>query len=130
MAGFDIDPESMRRAADRLDAAKEEVQGLLDQFTGALEQFADAFGGDEIGMLVGLAHQACADAVTDCFSSNVEELTDYAQSLRDMADNHQTADDETAQVFNQLLSELGGLPTTPPSNPGGTLPWDCSCLQS
>lgn len=108
MPSFDIDPESMRQAADQLDAAKEEVQGLLDQFTGALEQFADAFGGDEIGMLVGIAHQACTDALTECFSTNIEDLTDYAQSLREMADNHQAADDETAQIFSELLSELGG----------------------
>jgi uncharacterized protein YukE len=103
---FDIDPDSMRQAADQLDVAKDEVQGLLDQFTGALEQFSDAFGGDEIGMLVGIAHQACTDALTECFSTNIEDLTDYAQSLREMADGHQAADDETAQIFNELLGEL------------------------
>jgi uncharacterized protein YukE len=105
--GFDIDPDSMRQAADQLDAAKDEVQGLLDQFTGALEQFADAFGGDEIGMLVGIAHQACTDALTECFTTNIVELTDYAQCVREMADNHQATDDETAQIFNELLRELG-----------------------
>ncbi len=108
MTSFDVDPESMRRAADQMDAAKEEVQGLLDQFAGALEQFADAFGGDEIGMLVGMAHQACSDALNECFSTNIEELADYAQCLREMADNHQAGDDETAKIFEQLLSELGG----------------------
>ncbi|MEU5155329.1 hypothetical protein [Glycomyces sp. NPDC021274] len=107
MPSFDIDPETFRQAADQLDAAKDEVQGLLDQFTGALEQFADAFGGDEIGMLVGIAHQACTDALTECFSTNIEELADYAQCVREMADNHQATDDETAQIFNELLGELG-----------------------
>ncbi|WP_030160406.1 WXG100 family type VII secretion target [Glycomyces sp. NRRL B-16210] len=107
MASFDIDPDSFHQAADRLDAAKDEVQGLLDQFTGALDQFADAFGGDEIGMLVGIAHQACTEALTECFSTNIEELADYAQSVREMAENHQAADDEVAQVFNELLGELG-----------------------
>jgi uncharacterized protein YukE len=107
MPSFDIDPDSMRQAADQLDVAKEEVQGLLDQFTGALEQFADAFGGDEIGMLVGMAHQACTDALTECFSTNIEDLTGYAQSVREMADNHQSADDETAKIFTELLGELG-----------------------
>jgi uncharacterized protein YukE len=108
MTGFDIDPESMRQAADELDAAKEEVQGLLDQFTGALEQFADAFGGDEIGTLLGIAHQACTGALNECFTTNIEELADYAQSLREMADNHQVVDEEAAAGFKSLLSELGG----------------------
>jgi uncharacterized protein YukE len=108
MPSFDIDPETFRQAADQLDAAKEEVQALLDQFTGALEQFADAFGGDEIGTLVGVAHEACTAALTECFSTNIEELADYAQCVREMADNHQAADEEAAQIFNQLLGELGG----------------------
>lgn len=107
MPSFDIDPETFRQAADQLDAAKDEVQGLLDQFTGALEQFADAFGGDEIGMLLGISHEACAGALSECFSSNVTELADYAQSLRDMAESHEAADDENAQIFKGLLGELG-----------------------
>ncbi|WP_205326004.1 WXG100 family type VII secretion target [Glycomyces sp. YM15] len=107
MPSFDIDPETFRQAADQLDAAKDEVQALLDQFTGALEQFADAFGGDEIGMLVGMAHQACTEALSECFTTNIDELADYAQCVREMADRHQATDDETAQIFNELLGELG-----------------------
>ena len=30
MPGFDIEPETMRRSADELDVAKDEVQALLD----------------------------------------------------------------------------------------------------
>ncbi|MCD0442035.1 hypothetical protein LO763_00135 [Glycomyces sp. A-F 0318] len=108
MAGFQIDTESMRQAADRLDAAKDEVQGLLDQFTGALGQFADAFGGDEIGMLVGIAHQACSDALTECFTTNIDELADYAQCVREMADDHEATDAEIAQIFGGLQGGLGG----------------------
>ena len=107
LPGFEIDPDSMRKSAEELDVAKEQVQVLLDQFTAALEQFGDAFGGDTIGSLVGIAHQACVDAVTECFSTNIEDLGGYAQSLRAMADNHEAVDGETAQVFAQLQGELG-----------------------
>ncbi|MCC3762646.1 hypothetical protein K3N28_06125 [Glycomyces sp. TRM65418] len=107
MPDLELDLETFRQTADQLDAAKDEVQGLLDQFTGALEQFADAFGGDEIGMLVGLAHQACADGLTECFSTNIEELADYAQNLREMADDHEAADAEIAQAFDGIGGEIG-----------------------
>ncbi|RRR99689.1 WXG100 family type VII secretion target [Glycomyces terrestris] len=106
MPDIQLDFESMRQAADQLDAAKDEVQALLDQFTGALEQFADAFGGDEIGMLVGIAHQACTDALTGCFSTNIEDLADYAQCIRDMADDHETGDAEIAKIFTDLQGEI------------------------
>ncbi|GAB3992560.1 hypothetical protein GCM10029992_02000 [Glycomyces albus] len=107
MANLDIDPESMRQAADQLDAAKEEVQSLIDQFNTALEQFADAFGGDEIGMLVGMAHQACTEVLNECFTTNIEELSDYSQIVREMADDHQGTDEDAAQIFERLLGELG-----------------------
>jgi hypothetical protein len=107
VAGLDIDPESIHSGADGLDAAKEQVQGMFDQFQSAAEGLADAFGGDEIGMLLGIAHQACLDAALECFSTNLDDLADYAVSLREMADNHLAADDETAAIFEQLLGELG-----------------------
>lgn len=102
----DLDLDSFYRAADEFDAAKEEVQELLDQFTGALAQFANAFGGDEIGMLVGMAHEACTEVLNECFTTNIEEIADYAATIREMADNHQATDDGVAEIFNQLLSEL------------------------
>lgn len=108
MASLDIDLDALRSGADDLDVAKEQVQALFDQFQSAAEALADAFGGDEIGMLVGMAHQACMEAAAECFSTNLEDLADYALSLREMADNHQAADEETASIFEQLLGELGG----------------------
>lgn len=108
MGSLQIDPESMHQSADQLDAAKEEVQAMIDQFNSALQQFADAFGGDEIGMLIGTAHDAITEVMNDCFETNIQELSDYSEILREMADNHQAADDETAQAFDQLLGEIGG----------------------
>lgn len=107
MAGFDVDPETMRRSADELDAAKDEVQALLDQFTAAVEQYADAFGGDTIGTLGGIGHQVVMDQLTSCFTSNIEDLTGLSQALRDMADDHQTAEDDVVQSFTLLQGDLG-----------------------
>lgn len=107
MNSLDIDLESMRQGADQLDQAKENVRAAFEQFQGAAEALADAFGGDEIGTLLGMAHQACLDAALECFGTNIEDLEDYTLCLREMADNHQAADEETAAIFESLLSELG-----------------------
>ncbi|WP_460498909.1 WXG100 family type VII secretion target [Glycomyces tarimensis] len=106
MAGFDVDPETIRKSADELDGAKDEVQALLDQFTASVEQYADAFGGDTIGTAGGIAHGACVGAVTECFTGIVEDLTGLSEALRAMADDHQATDDEIAQVFSALQGEL------------------------
>jgi len=106
MADIDVDPETMRQSADELDAAKDEVQALLDQFTATVEGYADAFGGDMIGSLGGVGHQAVMDQLTECFTTNIEDLTTLSQALRDMADDHLNADDEIGQAFTQLQGFL------------------------
>jgi uncharacterized protein YukE len=107
MAGFDVDPETMRKSADELDAAKDEVQALLDQFTATVDQYADAFGGDTIGTMGGIGHQVVMDRLTACFTSNIDDLAGLSQALRDMADDHQTAEDDIAQAFIKLEGDLG-----------------------
>jgi uncharacterized protein YukE len=106
MAGLDVSPEEMRKSADELDAARDEVQALQDQFTAALAQYADAFGGDMIGSLAGPAHEECVTTATECFTSNIEALTAYSKDLREMADAHEAADGEIAEVFNAVMGEL------------------------
>ncbi|SDE24938.1 WXG100 family type VII secretion target [Glycomyces harbinensis] len=106
MSGLNITPETMRKSADEIEAARDEVQALLDQFTGALQQFADGFGGDMIGSLAGPAHDECVTTATECFTSNIEALTAYAQDIREMADEHEAADSGIAEGFKTLRGEL------------------------
>ena len=106
MSGLNITPETMRKSADEIDAAKDEVQALLDQFTSALTQFADGFGGDIIGSLAGPAHEECVATATECFTANIEALTAYAQDIREMADAHEAADSDIAGAFQSLRGEL------------------------
>jgi len=107
MAGFDVDPETMRRCADELDAAKDEVQALLDEFTAAVGQYADAFGGDTIGTLGGIAHETCMGALSDCFTGVVEDLTGLSEAVRGMADDHDAVEEEVVQSFTRLQGDLG-----------------------
>ncbi|WP_035705108.1 WXG100 family type VII secretion target [Glycomyces tenuis] len=106
MSGFEVEPETMRQSADELDVAKDEVQAMLDQFIGMVEQYADAFGGDTIGSLVGVGHQLCVDKFTECLTANIEDLTGLAQAVREMGDDHETADGEIGESFKKLQGDL------------------------
>ncbi|MEU5872341.1 hypothetical protein AB0A73_12385 [Glycomyces sp. NPDC047369] len=97
----------MRRSADELDTATAEVQSLLDEFTAAVEQFADAFGGDTIGSLAGVGHQLCMDALTETLNADIEDLTGLAAAVREMADDHETVDGEVGASFTALGKDLG-----------------------
>lgn len=107
MTSIDIDPESLKQSADQLDQAKENVRTLYEQFKADTEGLMDAFGGDGIGSLLGMAHDACLAATAECFDTNIAGLEDYAVCLRDMADDHLAADDDAALDFKDLLAELG-----------------------
>ncbi|MFB9658581.1 WXG100 family type VII secretion target [Glycomyces mayteni] len=102
-----LDLESIREGAQQLDAATETVQGLFDQFKSSVEGLADSFGGDMIGSLLDLAHQVCMEAITECISTNIEDLGDYAKNLREMADAHEDNDAEVERLFKELLAALG-----------------------
>ncbi|SDD85923.1 type VII secretion target [Glycomyces harbinensis] len=102
-----IDTDTIRRGAAELDAATETVQGLIDQFKSSVEGLADSFGSDMIGSLLDLAHQAVMEAISECFSTNIEDLQDYADTLREMAENHDNNDSELAEIFRRFLTELG-----------------------
>lgn len=103
-----LDLESIRRGAGELDAATDAVQAVVDQFRSAVEGLSDCFGGDAIGSLLDIAHQVVMEALMECITTNIEDLLDYADNLREMADDHEAADNDIAALFMRLLAELGG----------------------
>lgn len=102
-----LDTESIRQGATELDAATEMVQNLFDQFKSSVEGLADSFGGDMIGSLLDIAHQVCMEAITECVTTNIEDLRDYADTLRQIADDHEENDREIAELFRRILDRLG-----------------------
>ncbi|PRY60813.1 WXG100 family type VII secretion target [Glycomyces artemisiae] len=99
--------DSIREGAQQLDSATEAVQGLFDQFKSSVDGLADSFGGDMIGSLLDLAHQAVMEAITECITTNIEDLGDYAENLRQIADTHEENDAEIERLFRAILAELG-----------------------
>lgn len=105
---LDIDVESIRRGAAELERAKEVVREHVEAFQTAVESFADAFGGDTIGMLVGVAHQSVIEGALECLTTNVTELEDYVDTLNDMADKHEEGEEKTRASFETILGAIGG----------------------
>ncbi|MFG3697093.1 WXG100 family type VII secretion target [Micromonospora sp. NPDC047620] len=107
MEPLDVDIDALRRGAEQLGAAKESVRQTFESFQAAVAGYEQAFGGDDIGMLLGVAHQACVEAVAECLGTNITELESYAESLRGMADGYQTVEDGVSEAFRSILGKLG-----------------------
>ncbi|MEV0807440.1 type VII secretion target [Micromonospora sp. NPDC050200] len=108
MEPLDVDIDALRRGADELDRARESVRQAFEAFQAAAGGYAQAFGGDEIGMLLGVAHQACVDGLTECLSTNITELENYAAGLHSMAERYQAVEEDATSSFQSILGKLGG----------------------
>ncbi|MFG1841180.1 hypothetical protein [Micromonospora sp. NPDC049175] len=107
MDPLDVDVDSVRRGAEQLAQAKEQVGQAFEAFQAAVGSYAQAFGGDEIGMLLGVAHQACVDGLTECLSTNLVELDNYAAGLHSMADGYRAVEEGVGDLFQSILGKLG-----------------------
>lgn len=108
MSQMDIDPEGLKSSGTQIEGVAERFFGALEQFGARIEGFGDACGGDEIGGLIGVAHQEVFAAAQECFTEAAQSIADAGYDLRDFAEQHIAADDEIAAIFKQLESGLGG----------------------
>ncbi|SCG35387.1 WXG100 family type VII secretion target [Micromonospora halophytica] len=107
MEPLDVDVDALTRGAEQLAEAKESVRQTFESFQAAVGAYEQAFGGDEIGMLLGVAHQACVEALTECLSTNITELESYAEGLRGMAESYRAVEDGVTDAFRSILGKLG-----------------------
>ncbi|MEV4493649.1 hypothetical protein AB0K04_26465 [Micromonospora coxensis] len=107
MEPLDVDADALARGAEQLAGAKESVRQTFESFQAAVGAYEQAFGGDEIGMLLGVAHQACVEALAECLSTNITELENYAEGLRAMAEGYRAVEDGVTDAFRSILGKLG-----------------------
>jgi len=108
MSQLDIDPEGLDSSGSQIEGVAERFFSALEQFSAKIEGFSDASGGDEIGGLIGMAHQEVFAAAQECFTEAAQSIADAGADLRDFAKQHTDVDDEIAAIFTQLGSDLGG----------------------
>jgi len=108
MEPLEVDIDALRQGAAELEQARESIRQIFERFQATVANFDNAFGDDEIGTLLSVGHEACMNALTECLSSNIEELGSYADGLRQMADSYQAVEEEVTASFRSILGALGG----------------------
>ncbi|WP_205328514.1 hypothetical protein [Glycomyces sp. YM15] len=108
MTNLQIDPDSLDGAGQALEAVAESFFAAVDRFAGSIEGVTAACGGDEIGGLIEQAHTEVFEWARECFQDAAQGIADAGFDVRDFATQHLNADNEIAQIFTQLSSELGG----------------------
>jgi hypothetical protein len=93
---FTVDPDRMDASGQLLGASGEWLHAEVSRLEAELASFGAAWGGDDLGALIGLAYQEIRDVALDCLYDNVADLTDQAQGVRDMAGAFRDTDDALA----------------------------------
>ncbi|MCC3765604.1 hypothetical protein K3N28_21325 [Glycomyces sp. TRM65418] len=108
MAGIQIDPDELDRAGQSIEGTAERFFAAVDRFASSIEGVGEACGGDEIGGLIEQAHTEVFEWAKECFAEAAQSMADAGFDVRDFAAQHLAADDEIAQIFTRLSSDLGG----------------------
>jgi hypothetical protein len=103
LTGLEVDPESIRAAADR----REDAVGRMDADLSAMEgqaaaNYQQACGTDDIGMVTSSSYEAIYEMALDSYSANPDELIAYAEDLDAMADTYEAAEQSNADSFEAI----------------------------
>jgi hypothetical protein len=103
-----IDPDGLDRAGQSIEGTAERFFAAVDQFAASIEGVTEACGSDEIGGLIEQAHTEVFEWAKECFLEAAQSMADAGLDVRDFAVQHLDADNEIAQAFIQLSSDLDG----------------------
>jgi hypothetical protein len=86
----------MDTSGQLLGATGGQLHSEISRFEAELAAFGGPWGDDDLGSLIGLAYQEIRDVALDCLYANVDDLTDQADGLREMAAAFRDTDDALA----------------------------------
>ncbi|MFG1998032.1 hypothetical protein ACGFNU_02655 [Spirillospora sp. NPDC048911] len=105
-SGFEVAADGVRSSASALRAIADRLAEAVQSFQSEVSGVGDAFGGDDIGMIIGEAHAAVFEGAMECFSTNVAEITDRADVLGQVADNYVQMEDTNTLYVNKINEVL------------------------
>src|SRR5690349_15693055 len=86
MAGghFEVDPDELVAAGERLHHLAERLNGEWDSFQAAVQARGDIFGDDDVGGLIGASYQAAEQMISTCYVSAARAFAGFGSGLAGM----------------------------------------------
>jgi PE family len=106
--GIRVTPSLLEAAGADLDALAGRLGSLLAAFSAELAAFGRPWGQDDIGTLIGTAHDEVSSYAFECYQSAVEEVAAAGEDLAVMARGYRAADEATGRAIDDLRAGLDG----------------------
>jgi uncharacterized protein YukE len=107
MEGFQVEPESMRTAAQRLQQVGEKIAQEWQSFASGIQSRGDVFGDDPVGGLIAASYQAAHQLAENCYTSSVQAFGSFGTGLTQMATNYEQTEQQITEMLNKLKAALG-----------------------
>ncbi|GIF12664.1 hypothetical protein [Actinoplanes teichomyceticus] len=105
--GLHIAPESLQASGRRLGAVAHRFASALTAFQAEIAGFGQPWGSDDIGSLIGAAHEEVSSFAYECYQSALGEIAAAGADLSGMALAYSAAEEAIEQRLQTLRAELG-----------------------
>ncbi|MEV0650574.1 hypothetical protein AB0I28_35500 [Phytomonospora sp. NPDC050363] len=103
---FEIDPDGMAGSGRDMEAVAEHLAEVLEAFSAKISGYADAPGNDEIGGLIGDAHQAVFEFAMESFGGAAEGIGLAGQDIGGSAQAYAEAEESIKQSIEKYDKSL------------------------
>ncbi|MFX0593172.1 hypothetical protein [Melissospora conviva] len=101
-----MDPDSLRTSGQQLEAITARFSAELSSFRAQLSSFGEPWGHDDIGSLIGVAHEEVSSYAFECYQSALDEITFAGEDLGTMGDLYDAAESAITERLASLRNVL------------------------
>jgi hypothetical protein len=106
MAGFRVSPKGLTSSGDQLSRLAGQLEQVLTGFEADLAGFGRPWGDDDLGSLIGAAHDEVSAWAFECYRSGLEEIAAAGADLGLMGSTHAAADEAVGRDVEGLQAGL------------------------
>lgn len=109
MGGPQVQPERLTAAGKSLEDVAARFLEALTAFRSELEGFGRPWGQDDIGSLIGAAHDEVSAWAFECYGSALEEIAEAGVDLSGMGERYEAIESAIRGQFDGFQQGLGGV---------------------
>jgi hypothetical protein len=107
MNGFRIGPERLWVSGSALESVASRLSSELASFQSELFGFGAPWGGDDIGSLIGAAHDEVSSWAFECYQDALDEMAAAGADVVDIGKRYAEVDENVSGRFHGLLTQPG-----------------------
>lgn len=102
MTGFRIDPARLSSSGSALQSVASRLSSELASFQSELAGFGAPWGNDDIGSLIGAAHDEVSSWAFECYRDALDEMASAGADVVDISAQYTEVDENVSRRFREL----------------------------